>query len=251
MRTVLLANNRLGGEIGRFLLERRELDGVVLHPKTRRKQISVLEAADVRLWEWPDGFEEIRRLEPECLLSVLFGYRLSPAWLELPTWRAINLHPGCLPWNAGCHPNVWPLVDGSPAGTTLHVMEPQIDSGAIIAQERILTYPDDTALTLANRLHGASLAMFRRVWPTVRAMEPVAQVGEGSYHGLDELAHLDLAAEELKVLDHLRARTFTPHGAEFEREGGRYRVRVEIEHIDDLGRADILALRDETGESGP
>jgi hypothetical protein len=47
-----------------------------------------------------------------------------------------------------------------------------------------------------------------------------------------DLAALDLTADDLPLLDRLRARTFPPFGAEFERGGQRYRVRVEIERLD-------------------
>jgi methionyl-tRNA formyltransferase len=232
MRTALLANNRLGADVGRYLAGRGDLVGLVVHPAARRTCGAELAALEVPTWEWPDGFDGVRDLEPDCLLSVLFAYRVPPAWLELPSWRAVNLHPGLLPWNAGCHPNVWPLVDGSPAGTTLHVMEATFDTGAILAQEEVPTYPDDTAKSLYQRLEAASLLLFRRVWPGIEAITPRAQEGDGTYHRLGELSSLDLDASELGVLDRLRARTFPPYGSEFERNGQRFRVRVEIERLD-------------------
>lgn len=153
-------------------------------------------------------------------------------WLQLPRWRSLNLHPGLLPWNAGCHPNVWPLVDGSPAGSTLHVMEEGFDTGAIVAQEAVPTYPDDTAKSLYERLETASLLLVRRVWPVVETIVPKQQLGEGSYHRLSELTSLELALEELGVLDKLRARTYDRYGLDFIRDGQRYRARVSIERMD-------------------
>jgi methionyl-tRNA formyltransferase len=232
MRTVLLANNRLGADVGRYLADRGDLVGLVVHPQARRRCGTALAGLEVPTWEWPDGFEAVRDVAPDCVFSVLFGYRVPPAWLELPRWRAVNLHPSLLPWNAGCHPNAWPLVDGSPAGTTLHVMEPAFDTGAILAQEQVPTYPDDTARSLYQRLEAASLLMVRRVWPGIETVEPRSQSAGGSYHRLNELASLGLDAGELHVLDKLRARSFPPHGLEFERDGQRYRARVEIERLD-------------------
>ena len=232
MRTVLLANNRLGADVGRYLADRGDLVGLVVHPPARRKWGPQLAALGVPTWEWPDGLDGVRDLQPDCLFSVLFGYRVPPAWLEVPRWRALNVHPALLPWNAGCHPNVWPLVDGSPAGTTLHVMEPAFDTGAIIAQEEVPTYPDDTALSLYRRLEAASLLMVRRVWPEIETVEPRPQEQGGSYHRLNELASLGLDADELRVIDKLRARSFPPHGLDFERDGQRYRARLEIERIE-------------------
>jgi methionyl-tRNA formyltransferase len=232
MRTVLLANNRLGAEVGRYLAERGDLIGLVVHPESRRKHGPDLTDLDAPSWEWPDGLEAVRTLRPDCLLSVLFGYLVPSSWLEIPRWRALNLHPGLLPWNGGCFPNVWPIVDGSPAGTTLHVMEPGFDTGAVVAQRAVPTYGDDTARTLYERLEAASLLMFRSVWPGVGDISPQPQQGGGSYHRLGDLAELDPRAEDLDLIDRLRARTFAPHGAEFTRDGRRYRVRVEIEQLE-------------------
>lgn len=73
MRTVLLANNRLGAPVGRYLAERGELAGLVVHPEARRSSHSELAALDVPTWEWNDGLDAIRALDIDCIFSVLFG----------------------------------------------------------------------------------------------------------------------------------------------------------------------------------
>lgn len=232
VRTVLLANNRLGAAAARYLRARGELVGLVLHTPDRRKAGKELADIDVSTWTWPEGLDDVRALEPECLLSVLFGHLIPKTWLEVPTWRAVNLHPALLPWNRGAATNAWPLVDGSPAGVSLHVMDEQIDTGALLAQREVATDPADTAETLYRRLEVAGLDLLRETWPALRDIEPVPQPAGGSAHRLADLAALDLTEADLPVLDRLRARTFPPYGAEFVRDGRRYRVRVEIEPID-------------------
>ena len=233
MRTVLLANNRLGARIATYLHERGELAALVLHPTDRRAHGDDFARIPVETFTWPDGRDGFEREPPECLLSVLFAFKVPPAWLTIPTWRACNLHPALLPFNRGSAPNAWPLVDGTPAGTTLHVMEPEIDTGGILAQREVPTTPADTAFTLYGRLEDASFALFAEVWPTVRECEPKPQPAGGTSHRLADLDLLDLNADELRVLDKIRARTFAPHGAGFTRDGRRYRARVEIEPVDD------------------
>ncbi|MEY2478468.1 MAG: methionyl-tRNA formyltransferase [Actinomycetota bacterium] len=228
----MLANNRLGHRVARLLAERGDLAGLVLHPLDRRTAAADLEAIDVPTWTWPDGLDEIRGLAPECLLSVLFGFIVPDDWLAVPSWSAVNLHPAYLPWNRGSAPNVWPLVDGSPAGTTLHVMTAGLDRGPVLLQRQVEVRPDDTAATLYRRLEDASFDMMVGEWEGLRDVEPHPQEGEGTYHRLADLQGLDLATDEdLAVLDRLRARTYPPHGAEFERDGLTYRVRVEIERL--------------------
>jgi methionyl-tRNA formyltransferase len=231
MRTVLLANNALGARVGRWLLERGDLVGLVVHPVERRREADALAELSVPTWEWPGGLDEIRDLGPECLLSVLFAYLVPPAWLDVPSWRALNLHPGYLPYNRGSAPNVWPLVDGSPAGTTLHVMTEGLDRGDILCQRQVDVRPSDTAKTLYQRLEDESVAMMLDVWSTVRDLRPFPQSGAGSFHRLADLDALDLDDTDRPTLDKLRARTFPPFGAEFEQDGTRYRVSVNIEPI--------------------
>ncbi len=233
MRTVLLANNHLGAAVGRYLADREELIGLILHPPARRAAAAELEALEVPAWSWPDGRDAVAALEPECLLSVLFGLRVPPEWLDLASWRALNLHPGLLPFNRGANPNVWPLIDGSPAGTTLHVMSAQIDAGEIVAQRRVETYPSDTGFTLYQRLQAASLDLLVEVWPDVTSVTTRAQVGPGTEHRVRDLDVLDLDDQDFPTLDKLRARHFPPYGAQFERGGIRYQVQVTIERVPD------------------
>jgi methionyl-tRNA formyltransferase len=230
MQTVVLGNGRLADQVCAFLREREELLGVVVHPAERRRDLP--ERPPPRAWVWPAGRDEVAALEPDCLLSVLFGYRIPEEWLAIPAWRALNLHPGYLPYNAGANPNVWPLVDGSPAGTTLHIMTESIDAGEIITQRKVATRPEDTAGSLYQRLMDASFEMFVEVWPDVRTRRPVPQPPGGTFHSVAELDSLDPSPSEQGLIDRLRARTFPPFGAEFERQGRRYRIRVDIEPLD-------------------
>ena len=232
MRTVLLANNRLGHRVARFLTDRGDLVGLVLHPEERRTAAAELEAIGGPTWTWPDGLDDVRALAPDCMLSVLFGFIVPDEWLAVPSWAAVNLHPAFLPWNRGSAPNVWPLVDGSPAGTTLHVMTAGLDRGPVLVQRRVDVRADDTAESLYRRLEDASFEMLTTEWEGLRSVQPRPQEGEGSYHRLSDLEGLDLRSDaDLAVLDRLRARTYPPHGAEFERDGRTYRVRVEIEPL--------------------
>jgi methionyl-tRNA formyltransferase len=232
VRTVLLANNRLGADVARHLAARGDLQGIVLVPEPRQRHAEDLRAIGVPTWTWPDGHADVVALDPECLLSVLFTEKVPPAWLDVPSWRALNLHPSLLPWNRGAAPNVWPLVDGSPAGVSLHVMVPAIDAGDVVAQDEVEVRPDDTAETLYRRLEAAGLALVERVWPSVRDVEPVPQQGEGTTHRVADLASLDLTEDDLGVLDRLRARTFGAYGAEVVRDGVRYVVQVRITPAD-------------------
>lgn len=73
--------------------------------------------------------------------------------------RIVNLHPALLPkhggkgmWGHHVHEAV--LRDGDrESGITIHLVNEQVDGGAILEQHRCPVMPDDTPDTLAARIH--------------------------------------------------------------------------------------------------
>lgn len=166
-------------------------------------------------------------------LYVSAGYpHVIPAdWF--PGRRIVNLHTGYLPWNRGMYPNVWPLVDGSPAGVTLHWMVPTLDAGPIIAQARVPVVPWDTAGTLQDRLVDAALHLFQAHWGDVLAGVPgFPQPAGGSLHRKNELALLDLPMERVTtvqdVLTTLQVRTCGEHGCPIRLGGQQVTARITL-----------------------
>lgn len=47
----------------------------------------------------------------------------------------INFHPGFNPFNRGWYPQSFSIINGMPAGATIHKMDENVDSGEIIAQK--------------------------------------------------------------------------------------------------------------------
>ena len=130
MRILFLGNSWVGWQVVRWLREQNEqVVGLVVHPPHRRKfgdeiicsaQVSpehIFNGAELRQ---PDVLQAIRVLSPDIGLSVLFGYILAPEFLALFPSDVVNLHPAYLPHNRGAYPNVWSIVERTPAGVTLH-----------------------------------------------------------------------------------------------------------------------------------
>lgn len=87
-------------------------------------------------------------------LVVLAGYLhlLTPPFLARLT--AINVHPSLLP----AFPGTTPIEDAIAAGVagtgvTVHFVDEGVDTGPVIAQERVAVEPGDTAETLRERIH--------------------------------------------------------------------------------------------------
>jgi methionyl-tRNA formyltransferase len=185
----------------------------------------------------PDQLDIIRRESPDLIVSVGFDHLVPPEIIEIPSEGAINLHPSLLPHNRGKSPNVWPLVEGNPAGVTLHYMDPEFDTGEIIAQREVKTDFSDTGKQLHSRLEDAQFELFSTTWPEIESdtVDATPQDDtDGSYHSKTDfldLCEIDPEAEvEVKqFLDRLRALTFPPFdNAYLDIDGERYYVEIEI-----------------------
>jgi methionyl-tRNA formyltransferase len=250
MRILFLGNNWLGWQVLRWLKERREeIVGIVLHPPHRRRYGNELVALadDIPIFDGsrlrePAVLDSIRERNFDIAVSVLFGYILQPDLLALPSAGCINLHPSLLPYNRGAHPNVWSIIEGTPAGTTLHYIDAGIDTGDIIAQREVPVEPTDTGATLYRRLELASLELFSESWPVVcagnvprLAQDPAA----GTTHraaDLERIDEIDLegVCKAGDLINRMRARTFMPYrGVYFKSEGRRVFVSLQLTYAEE------------------
>jgi methionyl-tRNA formyltransferase len=250
MRIVYFANNRLGGRVARRLVaEGAEIVGLVLHPEERRRAgDELVEAApsaarfDATQLEDPAVVAQLAALEPELGVSVLFGYLLRRPVLDVFPAGCVNLHPALLPYNRGAYPNVWPILDGSPAGTTLHYVDEGVDTGDVVAQRPVEVTPVDTGETLYRRLEDASYELFFDAWPALRdgtAGRTPQPRDVGSTHRVRDVEPLDAIDPEAQyaagaLIDLLRARTFSGYpGAYVVRDGRKILLRLELAYADE------------------
>ena len=248
MRILYFANNRTGLLILEWLIESGEdVAGVVLHPPDRRLFADELVAAAGsrpifqadRLGD-EGTLREIAALGADIGVSAFFGYILKPPLLELLPAGCVNVHPALLPYNRGAHPNVWSIVDGTPAGATLHYIDAGVDTGDIVAQVELPVTSVDTAATLYGKLEDACVDLFREAWPALRegtAPRRPQDPDAGTYHRRDDLKMIDRITlddtyKARDLIDLLRARTFPPHAAAHfvDDDGRKVQVRVELSY---------------------
>jgi methionyl-tRNA formyltransferase len=246
MRVLLLANNRVAVDVARCIREQGDsIVGVVLHPKGRRKcgdqilaaaQMEDAFVVDASELSDPLVLQQIAGLSAEIGVSCFFGYILRPFLLDGFPLGCINLHPALLPCNRGSFPNVWSIVDGTPAGATLHYIDAGLDTGDIVAQQEVAVEFADTGETLYRKLEAACAELFRNTWPSIRAGSAARrpQTGaESSCHKKSDVARidaidLDQVYTARNLLNILRARTFQGYRGAYVVENGR-KIYIELQ----------------------
>ena len=247
MRILFLGNNWVGWQVAHWFSQQGEnIVGAVVHPEHRQKYrgeiITSLAIPREMIFEGNQladstVLDAIAALKPDLAVSIFFGYILRPAFLNLPSAGCINLHPALLPYNRGAHPNVWSIVDGTPAGATVHYIDAGVDTGDIIAQTQVDVEPVDTGATLYRRLEQASVQLFQSAWPAIRAGNaPRLAQGQAvvTTHRAQDVARIDeidleASYKAKELIDLLRARTFRPYpGAYFRSQGRKIYLRLDL-----------------------
>lgn len=77
----------------------------------------------------------LRAYEPDTFLCFGFPWKIPPDALAVPRLGAVNGHPSLLPRYRGPSPVAWAIRNGDDEiGFTLHRMDAELDTGAVLAQ---------------------------------------------------------------------------------------------------------------------
>jgi amino acid adenylation domain-containing protein len=114
----------------------------------------------------PDLVAWLESTPVDYLLSVINPRILPLEALRLPRIAAINFHRGPLPRYAGLHATSWALINGEKTyGVTWHLMDPSIDTGAIVRQRSFDVVEDETALSLNLKCFTVGLSLLEELLP--------------------------------------------------------------------------------------
>lgn len=209
--------------------------------------------AGMRVYEWlcdrdnvfvnsllttKDQLRNIKSIQPEYIVSCGYRHIVPKEILNVPSEGCLNLHPSFLPFNRGANPNVWSIVEETPAGVTLHYMDEGIDTGEILAQKRVEKNFSDTGKTLHKRLEDGQVDLFKQAWPDMVAGDLTKQEQKeaaGTYHRTDDFEELcklnpDEKVRTKDILDRLRALTYPPYdNARMEVDGDVYYIEIDID----------------------
>jgi folate-dependent phosphoribosylglycinamide formyltransferase PurN len=143
---------------------------------SRRRIATILRDNDLQA-RWPEGCERIEvpsvnsaeclgvlaRLDPRVIL--LLGTRIvSRATLAAIKVPLINYHAGITPKYRGIHGGYWAKADGDLAnfGVTVHLVDPGIDTGAVLYQARLTPMREDNYATFPYLQLAAALPLLEQ-----------------------------------------------------------------------------------------
>jgi methionyl-tRNA formyltransferase len=210
-------------------------------------------------------------VQPDLVVCMGFPWKVPPEALAVPPLGWLNSHPSLLPRHRGPVPIAWAIRGGDDEfGITFHRMEPELDTGAILAQRALpvgeYCEPDD----FYGRMGPVVIELFREALEALAAGEegrPQLDGGEYESFFTDDDAYLDPARSALELHRLVWAWRYTIprgglQGALLERGGETVRVLAtsleEAKGVERLDCADgpLWLLRTEPAqeqsrETGP
>ncbi len=111
--------------------------------------------------------ELLKQLEINAVdLIVLAGYMriIGPTVLTAYANRILNIHPSLLPYFPGRN-SIQDAFEANEkeTGVTVHFVDEGVDTGPIIAQEKVAILPEDTVDSLEARIHQVEHRLFPQV----------------------------------------------------------------------------------------
>ena len=111
----------------------------------------------------------LQQLNPELIGLAGYLLKIPEPWISAFQERIINIHPALLPkyggkgmYGAHVHEAVIAAREKE-SGITIHYVNEHYDEGAIIAQYALEVSPQDTPLSLAEKIHGLEHEYYPKV----------------------------------------------------------------------------------------
>jgi len=195
--------------------------------------------------------KQLKALKPDLLVVVAFKI-LPNEIINIPKMGALNLHTSLLPLYRGAAPIQRALMDGKKeTGVTTFIIEPKVDTGAILLSEKVPIGPDMNYGELAEVLSvvGSRLVIesiqgiFNKTLVPVTQDNSMATAAPKIYPG-DLAINWDQPAE--KIHDHVRALSPTPGAYTILRKKRFKILKTELESGDYSGTPGEILYKDKT-----
>ena len=169
MKVLFLTNNEVSNSLIKWLRERE----------------------DVTVWQEKLIPGDILAMKPDLVVSYSYRHIIKQDVLDTLPDRFINLHIALLPYNRGADPNAWSILEETPKGCTIHIIDSGIDTGPILFQKEVhFDYTKDTLGGSYGFLQEQMQDLFMNNWDAIRnrSVVPAKQTSKGTYHHSREFA---------------------------------------------------------------
>jgi len=100
----------------------------------QENNLSVLQPDKIRKPEW---IEKIKALAPDLIILCAYGQIIPQEILDIPKYKALNIHPSLLPKYRGASPIQSVILNGqTETGVCLMIMDAEMDHGPIIQNSK-------------------------------------------------------------------------------------------------------------------
>jgi len=154
----------------------------------------------------------LRAVRPDLAICFGFPWLIPGDALAVPRLGVLNMHPALLPRHRGPIPTSWAVRAGDATfGVTWHWMDPEFDTGNMLAQAPVSMEADDADIRVVGpRLIRAAVELLPRVFERIAAGDPgdpQNATGEEPYAGWfeEDYAGIDLSQTTAEIDRQVRA----------------------------------------------
>lgn len=118
----------------------------------------------------PECVEYLRQYDADLIVVAAFGQILPKEILDMPKYGCINVHASLLPKYRGAAPIQWAVINGDKvSGVTIMRMDVGLDTGDMIAKEKVVLDEKETGGSLFDKLSEVGAQLCVRVIPEIEA----------------------------------------------------------------------------------
>lgn len=187
---------------------------------------------------------QLQFMEVDYLLLLSWKHIIPETLINSIRKKVINLHYSLLPNHRGVYPINNAIMNGDEVtGVTYHIVNTEIDSGDIIAQEKTHIQWTDDSYTLLNKLDTIALNLFTKIWPERNKWNTYLTKQENplTYNSRKkfELSNLISMQKQYQAVDFvnlLRSKTFNGKTSAYfidEKSGEKFSITIKINKLDE------------------
>ncbi|WP_313435122.1 phosphoribosylglycinamide formyltransferase [Stenotrophomonas sp.] len=147
-----IADGRLPAQVVGVFSDRPDAAALLRVAASQRWAQAPKTFADRAAYEQALG-DALQAAAPDWIVCAGYMRILGADFVQRFNGRLVNIHPSLLPLHKGLHTHARALEAGNTEhGASVHLVVPELDAGAVLAQVRVPVLPGDDAQALAERV---------------------------------------------------------------------------------------------------